>query len=252
MIIAIIQARMGSTRLPGKVLKIAAGKPILAHQILRVKKAKTLDLVVIATTITPADDSIIRLSKKYGVSFFRGSGDDVLDRYYQAAKKFGADTIVRLTGDCPLLDPGLIDKAVRFFKKGHFDYAANGLPPTLPDGMDVEVFTFRSLEAAWKKARLASDREHVTSYIWKNPKKFRIGRISEKNNLSHLRLTVDEPSDLRLVRKIFNRLYKKNKYFSLDDILGLLEENPRLLRINSAIVRNEGYSKSIKEDKKKR
>jgi spore coat polysaccharide biosynthesis protein SpsF len=241
---------MGSTRLPGKVLKTAAGKPILAHQILRVKKAKTLHRVAIATTTSPADDAVARLGKKYGALVFRGSEDDVLDRYYQAAKSLGATIIVRLTGDCPLLDPGLIDKTVRFFKKGHFDYAANGLPPTLPDGMDVEVFSFLSLETAWKKASLVSDREHVTSYIWKNPKKFMIGGTSEKINLSHLRLTVDEPNDLRLVKKIFNCLYPKNNFFSLRDIVRLLKENPRLVGINSNIGRNEGYLKSLREDVK--
>ncbi|MDO8676930.1 MAG: glycosyltransferase family protein [Candidatus Azambacteria bacterium] len=258
MTIAIIQARMGSTRLPGKVLKIVeglpdrrAGKTLLEHLILRVLRAKTLDKIVVATTENPEDEAVASEAAKLGVDVFCGSEEDVLDRYYQAAKKYGADIVVRLTGDCPLMDPAIIDEVVGFYQKNKdkYDYVSNVRPPTYPDGMDVEVFSFAVLEKAWKEAKLTSEREHVTAYIGNHPEIFKIGNIEYKKDVSNIRLTVDNPEDLILVEKIFIALNKKNGNFGLEDILDVLDKNPEIAKINQTIKRNEGYEKSLKNDK---
>lgn len=251
MVTAIIQVRMGSTRLPGKVLKKVLGKTMLEHQIERVKRSKTIDQIILATTTNLEDKKIVRLGRKLKVEVFAGSETDVLDRYYQAAKKFGANnTIVRLTGDCPLLDPAVVDQVVNFYKKNKkkFDYASNVRPPTFPDGMDVEVFSFAALEKSWQEAKLPSEREHVTGYIANHPEIFRIGNLSYKKDLPRLRLVLDNKDDFILIRKIFISLYLKKKTFDLSDIIKFLEKNPKLTLINSHIQRNEGLLKSLRAD----
>ena len=256
MVIAIIvQARMASTRLPGKVLKKIFGKTLLEHLISRLKKVKSADKIIVATTTKQRDGKIVKAAKKLGVDFFRGSEEDVLDRTYQAAKirrLADGDAIVRVTSDCPIIDPAIVDKVINFYKrnKNKFDYVSNTYPPTFPDGMDTEVFSFKALERAWKNASLLSEREHVTAYIYKHTEIFRIGNVRSTKDNSHLRLTVDEPNDLILVRKIFGALYKKNKYFTLRDILSFLKRNPKSISINQHIKRNEGYLTSLKEDAK--
>lgn len=168
MITAIIQARMGSTRFPGKVLKEILGKSILWHLISRIEKAKLINEIVIATTKNEIDRPILKFAEENGIKSYAGSEEDVLDRYYQAAKKFSADPIVRITADCPLMDPEVIDSVVQFYLDNKYDYVANTLEPiTFPDGMDVEVFSFKNLEKIWKEAILPSQREHVTFYFWK-------------------------------------------------------------------------------------
>lgn len=249
MVVAIIQARMGSTRLPGKVLKKVGGKTLLEHMTLRARRAKTLSAMVIATTNRPEDDVIVTIAKKLGVPCFRGSERDVLDRYYRAAKRHGAKTVVRLTGDCPLMDPALIDRVVGLYlkHKNRFEYVSNIHPPTFPDGMDVEVFSFKALKRAWKEATLKSEREHVTPYIYTHPKIFRIKNVEQGNDTSGIRLTVDTLEDLTLMRKIYSALYKENNYFGLQDVLTFLKQNPRLSLCNRHIPRNEGYAKSLRD-----
>lgn len=241
---------MGSTRLPGKIIKKVCGSTLLEHEILRVKKSKLIDQVVIATTNKSQDDIVEELVKKIGVKIFRGSENDVLDRYYQAAKKFKATCVVRLTGDCPLIDPEVIDKVVKYYldNKTIFDYVSNVRPATYPDGMDTEIFTFQVLEKSWRQAKLASEREHVTAYIAKNNGIFRVGNVESNNDYSEIRLTIDEPQDWQLIEKIFIKLYPEKQDFNLNDILNLLKNNPSYVEINKNIIRNEGYIKSLAKD----
>jgi len=238
MIAAIIQVRVDSTRLSGKVLKRVLGKAIFEHQIMRVKRARRLDSVIIATTTKESDDAIVRIADKLNIPFFRGSEEDLLDRYYQAACKFGVDDIVRITGDCPLIDPQSIDLIVGYYitNKDKFDYVSNVHPPTYPDGYDVEVFKFAALERSWREAKLPSEREHVYPYMFKVPKMFKTHNITCESDLSHIRLTLDEEDDLTLIRKIYRRLYPKNPHFGLKDVLELLEQNPRLVEINQHVA----------------
>lgn len=247
-VVAIIQARMGSTRLPGKVMTEIAGKPMLYHVINRVKHAKELDYIVIATTNLKEDSQILDFASEMEVRSYAGSENDVLDRYYQAAIMSKADVIVRITADCPLADPNVIDKVVRYYLNNDLDYVGTSIKPTYPDGIDVEVFSFASLKKAWDEAKLASEREHVTPYIWKNPSIFRIGNIENDEDISYMRWSVDEQCDLEFLREIYNRLYAKDTLFYMEDVLDLLMKNPELMNINKGIVRNEGYLKSIKED----
>ncbi|MEM2679660.1 MAG: glycosyltransferase family protein [Candidatus Hadarchaeales archaeon] len=245
--VAIIQARVGSTRLPGKVLKEICGKPMLWYVIERVKRARLINEIVVATTTNAEDDEIVKIAEQCRVKTFRGSEDDVLDRYYRAAKEFKADVVVRITADCPLIDPEIVDKTVEFFLKGDFDYVSNTVRPTFPDGLDVEVFSFDALKKAWENATKLSEREHVTPYIRKHPEKFKIGSFEAEHDLSHLRWTVDREEDLRFVREVYERIGKE--IFHMQDVLELLREHPELAEINRGIKRNEGYEKSLREDR---
>jgi len=249
-VVLIIQARTGSTRLPGKVMSDISGKPMLWHLIDRVKKCRNVDLVALATTTRREDQILKELAEKSGAKTYCGSEEDVLDRYYQAAKLNGADVVVRITADCPLIDPHLIDRMVRYFEdnRDKLDYVGMGSPNHYPDGLDTEVFSFKALERAWKEAKLKSEREHVTPYIWKNEKLFRIGAVALDKDLSQHRWTVDEDRDLRFVREIYKHLYKEGRLFATEEILDLLSKKPELLEINRGIQRNEGYAKSLTED----
>ncbi|MEK7173291.1 MAG: glycosyltransferase family protein [Patescibacteria group bacterium] len=252
MIVAIIQARTGSTRLPKKVLKKVCGKSLLEHLIERVKRVKHLDKIVVATTTKKEDEAIVKIAQKTKVEYFQGSNEDVLDRYYQAAKKFKADIVVRITGDCPLLDPEIVDTTINLFLKTKCDYVSNTHPPTFPDGMDVEVFSFRALERSWLEAKLISEREHVTLYVRNHPEIFRCGNVLHTKDISSLRLTVDEPSDFKLIKKIFQHLYPRKHFFGFKDILKYLESFPRLLLVNKTISRNEGLVKSLRAESLKK
>jgi len=248
MITAIIQARMGATRLPGKVLMDVFGKPMLARVIQRVKQTNTIDKIAVATTERAEDIRILQLASQYAVIGFVGSEDDVLDRYYQAASHVGTDNIVRITADCPLIDPAVIDKVVQYFLDNSFDYVSNIHPPTYPDGLDVEVFSFDALRKAWHEAQLRSEREHVTPYIWKNSNLFNLGNVSGEADLSQLRWTVDTKSDLDFVNEVYAWLETKRSVFGLSEIMRLLKQEPSLLEINKEQERNEGYQKSLRED----
>ena len=249
MAVAIIQARMGSSRLPGKVMREILGKPMLWHIISRLKWSKLIDKIVIATTDKERDKPILKLAQDSGVDGYAGSEDDVLDRYYQAAEKCETETIVRITADCPLIDPHIVDKVIQRYLEGDCDCACNTLKRTYPDGLDVSVFSFKALVQAWEKAKWASDREHVTSYIYKNPDRFTIASVENDVELSYLRWTVDEDRDLEFVREIYKHLYKEGQIFYMEDILELLRKHPDLQQINAEIPTNEGYAKSLEADK---
>jgi spore coat polysaccharide biosynthesis protein SpsF len=249
MIVAIVQARMGSTRLPGKVMREILGKPVLWHLINRLKQATLVDKIVIATSDKEADFPIIRFAEDIGMASFVGSEQDVLDRYYQTATKFGADVIIRITADCVLIDPKIVDKVVQRYLRGDCDYAANTIKCTYPDGQDVEVFSYTALKKAWQEAKWASEREHVTPYIRKNPEKFRLVNIEYNSDLSHLRWSVDEEKDLEFVRQVYQHLFNEEQIFHMQNILDLLDKYPELMRINKGIPINEGYAKSLKEDR---
>lgn len=250
--IAIIQARMSSTRLPGKVLKTVLGRPLLSLMVERVRRATSLERVVVATSTSPEDQVIVDLCVAEGIDYYRGSLNDVLDRYYQAALQYPYLVVVRLTSDCPLMDPAVIDKVVGYYHAHSLDYCSNTTPPelsTFPDGMDVEVFSFQALERAWKEAKKPSEREHVTFFLWKNPQRFKTGCCSQERNLSHMRLTVDYPEDFELIREIFEAFQGRNGTFSLGDIVDLFVRLPALRERNAHIKPNQGWIPSLEKDK---
>jgi len=238
-IVGIIQARMGSTRLPGKVLLDLAGEPMLARVVSRTKRASMLHEVVVATTTNPADERIVDLCTVNDWSCFCGSEDDVLDRYYQGAVRYQADVVVRITSDCPLIEPQLIDQIVQeFLDHSSVDYASNTLPPrTFPRGLDVEVITFEALKHAWSEDDNPVWREHVTPYIYRHPEKFRLHAVRNDINYSHMRWTVDTPQDLTLIRRIYE--YFGNDSFSWCEVLALLEHHPEWLELNKGTVQKE-------------
>ena len=242
-IVAIVQARMSSSRLPGKVLDILAGKPALHHIHERLLECRLVDEIVIATSQEPSDDAISEFCQNHHIPFFRGSLDDVLDRYYQAAGEYKADVIVRITGDCPLIDPVIVDAVVAGFLAGGYDFF--GLSGEFPDGLDCTVFSFGAIEKAWKEAKLPSEREHVGPYIEKNPDIFKSGGLTLYSDLSFMRWTLDEKADLELLKIVFNQLYCEGKVFYTHEILEFMEANPQITKINAGIVRNEGYLKSL-------
>ena len=248
MILAILQARVSSSRLPGKVLKPLLGVPMLLRQIERLQKSQKIDRLLVATSIEPSDDLIEKLCEEHGIECYRGSLNDVLARFYLAAHAFNPEHVVRLTADCPLTDSVLIDDVIGYYLDGGFDYASNAIHPTFPDGLDVEVLRFSFLGQSWREATLPSQREHVTPFIHQQPLRFKIGHYKSSSDLSHLRWTVDEPKDFELVTMIYEALYPKNPNFSTRDILELLEQRPELVHWNTAHQRNEGYQKSLNAD----
>jgi len=236
MIIAIIQARMGSTRLPKKVLMDLDGKTALEFMVERVRKSVLVDKVVVATTINKEDDQILNLCLEKNIDCYCGSENDVLDRYYQAAVNYNGDLIVRLTSDCPLIDPKLIDSTIKLYQHNNVDFASNTVPPDkkkFPDGTDVEVFSFALLKEAWKKAVDLKAREHVTFYFWKNENKFQTKLLENSENWGDYRITIDYPEDLKLVREIIKKLNKENKFGYIDEIIKILKKHPELEKINS-------------------
>lgn len=249
-IVVIVQARTGSSRLPGKVLLDLAGKPVIQRVYERACKISGVDNVVIATTIDQQDDKLVDFCNSLAIPIYRGSVLDVLDRYYQAAKHYEADAIVRITGDCPLVDPLEVNKVVDKFVSGDFDYVSNTQPPMLPDGLDVSIGSFSAYEKSWKEAKLKSEREHVTQYIRKHPEKFRISSVEYNEDYSEHRWTIDEQEDYEFISKIYEKLAEKKLYGHLRDVLIVLAENPDLVKLNSGFNRDEGLIKSIKEDTK--
>lgn len=248
---AIIQVRMDSRRLPGKALIDIEGKPMLWHVINRLRRVKRLEKIIIATTPRKEDEPILHLADEEKIGYFRGDEIDVLDRFYQAAKKFGADVIVRVTVDCPLLDPEVIDRVAGHYmdNRKDLDYVSNVIKPTYPDGLDTECFPFSSLERAWKEARRPSEREHVTYYIWNNPSLFRLANVPYGKDISFLRWTVDEEKDLIFAREIYRRLKGRWETFRMRDVLKIIETEPEIAAINSDITRNEGLLRSIADEK---
>lgn len=247
-IVAIVQARLNSTRLPQKATASICGKPLLEHVFDRVRGSRLIHEVTLATTTDPVDRQLIHLASGNGIASYAGSGGDVLDRFYQAARRFDAGIIVRVTADDPFKDPEVVDHVIETFLSCQpLDYCSNTLEPTYPEGLDIEVISFQALERAWREAVLPSDREHVTPYIWRQPDMFRCASVKFGRDLSALRWTLDYEEDLKFAREVYARLYR-GQIFRMEEILALLEDEPWLARINAGYVRNAGYQLSLKCD----
>jgi spore coat polysaccharide biosynthesis protein SpsF len=234
-IVAIVQARMGSSRLPRKVLKDLGGATVLDRVLNRLGRSRLIQESVVATTIEPADDAIVEHCERTGRKVFRGSEQDVLDRYYQAAKYVNADVVVRITSDCPVIDPEVTDGTIRAFLDRHSDYASNVLVRTYPRGLDTEVMTVQALERAWRESNKPHQREHVTPYIYENPSEFKLHGIENDTDCSRHRWTVDTPEDLELLRAIYERFGGRDD-FGWREVLKLVESDPSLAEINRNIV----------------
>jgi len=233
-IVAIVQARMGSSRLPGKALKDIHGRTMLARVVRRALRSALIDKLVVATTEKEADDAIVNECDSLGISCFRGSEDDVLDRYYHAARAFSADSIVRITSDCPLIDAEIVDRVVQAFLDDGPDYASNTIESTYPRGLDVEVFTFDALKKAWCEASADLQHVHVTPYIYQHPEQFRILSVSGDEDWSRYRWTVDTKEDLALIRDVYAKI-NRDDLFSWRDVLELFEREPNLAEVNRHI-----------------
>jgi len=244
----IIQARMGSTRLPGKVMmEIDKDKnPILFYVINQLKNCINIDNIVVATTTFPEDNRIADFLQQTNVACFRGNDNDVLDRYYKCAKHFVFLTIVRITSDCPLIDPQIVDRVIEKFQTEKYDYVSNCIPRTFPYGTEVEIFSFNALEQTWKNAKKPSEREHVTPYIYNNRDKFRICSLCNDEDLSRFRWTVDRIEDLNLVKQLISLI--KTRPILMRDILDVFKQKPELFEINKNLTPNEGYIESLKAD----
>lgn len=269
-VIAVVQARLGSTRLPGKALLDLAGRPMLEHVLARAAAVPGVDRVVLATTVSPEDDALVEVARAADVACVRGSVDDVLDRFRTALVAHPADALVRITGDCPLLDPEVSGRVVSEYRRraGELDYVGNVHPPTYPDGLDTEVIAATALERAWRQAAPGSDREHVTPYIWSRPEEFRLANVGGAADLSAHRWTVDDARDLAFVREVYRRLAPPRPAsalllggatrveadqaptargpapFGMAAVLDLLRACPDLAALNAGTRRNEGYERS--------
>ena len=239
---AIIQARCGSTRFPNKVFADVNGKPLIWHVVNRLTHAKTINKIVIATTINEKDDKIEKWCNENNVACYRGSENDVLNRYYSASVAFPSDIVVRITADDPFKEPAVIDAVVNKLINEGFDHVTNNFPPSWPEGLDCEAFTFAALEASEKSTNDAFEREHVTQYIYHNPDKFKIGNVASPKNLSYLRWTIDKEVDYEMVKAIYaHRNPANTDILLLDEILDILEKNPEIKEINSSVERSAMY-----------
>jgi spore coat polysaccharide biosynthesis protein SpsF len=246
MVAAIIQARMGSTRLPGKVLRKVDGLPLLKYQIDRARRSGTLDKIIVATTDSREDEPIVLFCKNNNIDCFRGSEDDVLSRYYECARHFKADTIVRLTADCPLSDPEIIDEVIELYRGSGADYAANTVPPETrkyPSGLDVEVFSFPALERAHQEAGDKHDREHVTFYFWKYDNGFKTAQLESAKDRSKYRFSVDYPEDLEVIEFIVGTLKDRNSFGHAEELFDIMDKNPDIKKKNSQYYFGIGWEK---------
>ncbi len=243
---AIIQVRTGSSRLPGKILEKLNGITVLECFFEQLEYSQSLKNKIIATSSNSRDDVIVDFAKENNIEFFRGSETDVLDRFYKCAQEFSIQDIVRMTPDCPFIDPIVIDKVINFYVNNTFDFVSNTLQRTFPYGNDVEVFSFTALETSWKNAKKPSEREHVTPFIYNNPNMFSITQVKYSKNLTHLHWTLDRKEDLMFIRAIYKKIRKKP--ILIEDILQILKKNPEFLKINENSFSDEGYQKSIQED----
>lgn len=247
--LAILQARMGSTRLPGKVLRPLAGAPTLVRIVERVRACPAIGNVVVATSDREGDEPIRQLCAAEGIDCFAGSEQDVLDRFYRTAVRFGGDPLVRITADCPLVDPVLVSKLVALFQSGDYDHVgvATGAGALFlgqgryPDGLDAECVSFAALERAWREAASLPDREHVTPYIWRHKDLFRCGQLTSPVDYSRLRWTVDNEADYALIARIYDVLYRPDRVFVMDDVLRYLAAHPELAAANEGLIGKEGY-----------
>ena len=240
-VVAIIQARMGSTRLPGKVMKEILGKPVILWDLDRISLSKLIDEIVVAIPHGKENDVIADTIKEYNdkIIIARGSEDDVLDRYYKAAVQTNADVVIRITSDCPLIDPVVIDQVIKQFLDNDCDYCSNSLTRTYPRGLDTEVFSFKALEEAWNEAKKDYEREHVTPYIIENLDKFKLLNVANDIDLSHLRWTLDTKEDFELINAVYKRIFPKKQLFLMDDVLELLGKEPELIEINRHIEQKQ-------------
>jgi spore coat polysaccharide biosynthesis protein SpsF len=249
-VVLITQARTGSTRLPGKVLLKVNDQELLKVHLTRLRKCKLVDKIIVATTINTSDDIILELCEKWGFDTFRGSEDDVLDRFYSASREIKPKWVVRVTSDCPLIDPELVDAVIALASVNDVDYCSNGIVENFPDGQDVEVFKFAALELAWKDAKLKSEREHVTPYIRNHSSinggdRFKVVNFPCAYNFSKVRMTVDEPKDFSLIEKLMIDLGFDETWLTYTNYI----LTNGLDQINNEIIRNEGFLKSLKNDK---
>lgn len=247
-IVVIIQARMGSTRLPGKMMMDLGGVPVIVHVVNRTRIIQSANEVWLATTTNQDDDVLAEWAETHDLSYVRGSADDVLDRYHNAAEQAHADVIVRITGDCPLIDPEIADRVIQRFLDTKCDYASNTHPPTFPDGLDVEVTSRNALEHAWREATLHSEREHVMPYLWEHPELFHLENLKNDIDLSAHRWTLDTPEDLEFLRHVVEACNEQNEFCDMKKILEIVNAHPEWQKINKKFERNEGYAKSVAED----
>jgi spore coat polysaccharide biosynthesis protein SpsF len=251
-IVTVIQARMGSSRLPGKVLLPLAGKPLLLRMYERVSLTNYAGKIVIAITEDQSDNELAVLCQKNGLNVFRGSSLDLLDRHYKTANKYNAEAVAKIPSDCPLIDSDIIDKVILYYinNSDKFDFVSNLHPPSYPDGNDVEIMSFEALERAWINAKKDFEREHTTPFIWENTDKFRIGNVVWETGLDYSmthRFTIDYLADYNFINKVYNELYPKNERFGLIDILKLLEEKPEIKKINDKYVGVNWYRNHLNE-----
>lgn len=247
MIGCIIQARLGSNRFPKKILHLLDDdNTVLDYVVSQLKISKSLDKIILATSTLNQDDILQDIAKNNNLEFFRGSETDVLDRYFNCAKFFSLDIIVRVTSDCPLIDPKILDKAIEIFCSSDFDILTTNQPYTFPDGLGFEIFSFNALKKIAETATLFSEREHVTPFFYNNPNDFKIFNYQNKTNLSHIRCTIDYPDDLILVQELVKRI--KNRPILIKDIILEYEKDPQLMKINDSHKPLEGYKKSLLED----
>lgn len=240
-VVAIIQARCGSTRFPNKVFAQICNHPLIWHVVNRLRFANTIDEIVLATTTNPIDDKLYEWAQENDVSVFRGSENDVLNRYYEAARFCNADVVVRITADDPFKEPQVIDKAVRKLLDEGADFVCNNFPPSYPEGLDVEVFTFKSLEIEEKNCISDYEREHVTQYFYHNPDNFKMFNISHTEDCSNLRWTIDTDTDFNMVLKVYADLYKDDDIFHMNEIIEYLKKNPEVAAMNSEVARSAMY-----------
>jgi spore coat polysaccharide biosynthesis protein SpsF (cytidylyltransferase family) len=255
MIAAIVQARLGSSRFPNKVIKPILGQPMICHILNRLSNSKMLEKIIVAIPDSDKNSVLEQILKQNDALYFFGNEQDVLDRYYKCAKFFNVDIIVRITADDPFKDSSIIDKAIDIFieKSSDIDYVANcsydgSIRATYPEGLDVEVFSFSCLDKIWKSANKKSEREHVTPFLFNNKSKFKIAGFENNEDLSNYRWTVDYEIDYLFAKEVYSNLFHKNNNFLMNDIIKLLNQKKSLSKMNNNIVRHEGYKQSLKEE----
>jgi spore coat polysaccharide biosynthesis protein SpsF len=240
-VVAIIQARTGSTRFPNKVFALLSGKPLIWHCVDRLKKSKEIDEIVLATTTNPRDIVLEEWAKENNVSCYRGSENNVLNRFYEAAKQYHADVIVRITSDDPFKDYEVIDHVIDVLRTQNLDFAYNNNPPSFPEGLDTEVFTFTALESADNNSASEYEQEHVTQHFYRKAESFKQKNVSYTENLSNLRWTIDTEADFEMAQQVYNALYKEGETFLFKDILTLLEKRPEITEINDKVAKSAMY-----------
>jgi spore coat polysaccharide biosynthesis protein SpsF len=251
-ILTIVQARMGSSRLPGKVLLPLAGKPLLYRMVERVRRSRLCGQVVVAMTTDAEDDMLEELCQQEGMDYFRGHPLDLLDRHYQTATRYQADIVLKIPSDCPLIDPQVIDRVIQFYldHEGQYDFVSNLHPATYPDGNDVEIMTLNALKAAWKNAGKPLEREHTTPYIWDNTDLFRVANVAWETGKDYSmtqRWTIDYPEDYHFIRAVYNELFTSNPDFGLNEILELMRKREDIFRLNSHLAGVNWYRNHLDE-----